>query len=158
MTITSNINKKSLIVNLAIPLAVGGISALITSDGFKNYAAVNKPMLSPPAVVFPIVWTILYILMGISSYLVYERKDHDNKRALIFYAIQLFFNFMWPIFFFGFEAYLFSFIWLVLLWLFELATLISFYRTNKTAGLLQIPYQLWLTFAGYLNLAVYLLN
>ncbi len=158
MTITSNINKKSLIVNIAIPLAVGGISALLTSGGFKDYAEFTKPPLSPASWLFPVVWTILYILMGISSYLVFERKDVDSKRALTFYSIQLAMNFMWPIFFFGLDAFLFSFIWLVLLWLFLLATIISFYQINKLAGLLQIPYLIWLTFAGYLNLAVYLLN
>ncbi len=158
MTVTSNIDKKALIANIAIPVAVGAVSGLINSRGFKNYAEMTKPPLSPPSWVFPVVWTILYILMGISSYLVYERKSDDGKRAFTFYAIQLALNFMWPVFFFGFEAYLFSFIWLVLLWIFQLATLISFYRINKTAGLLQIPYLLWLTFAGYLNLSVYLLN
>ncbi len=158
MTITSNIDKKSLLANIAIPLAVGGISALITSDGFKDYAEVIKPPFSPPSWIFPVVWTVLYILMGISSYLIYESKNENSKRALIFYSIQLALNFMWPVFFFGFDAYLFSFIWLLLLWIFQLATLISFYRINKTAGILQIPYQIWLTFAGYLNLAVFLLN
>lgn len=158
MIVTSNIKWKSLLINIAIPLAVGGISSLITMDGFKDYAELVKPVLSPPAWVFPVVWTILYVLMGISSYLVYERKDAENKRALTFYAIQLAMNFMWPIFFFGLDAYLFSFIWLVILWIFVLATVISFYRVNKTAGLLQIPYLIWLTFAAYLNLSVYLLN
>lgn len=158
MTVTSNIKWKSLLVNIAIPLAVGGVSALITGGGFKNYGAVAKPVLSPPSWIFPVVWTILYILMGISSYLIYEKDDSSAKRPLAIYAIQLFFNFLWPIFFFSFEAYLFSFIWLLLLWAFVFAMIIEFYKVNKTAGLLQIPYLIWLTFAAYLNLAVYLLN
>ena len=158
MTVTSNIKWKSLLVNIAIPLLVGGISSLITMDGFRQYKEINQPPLSPPSAVFPVVWTILYILMGISSYLVYEKKDADNKNALTLYAIQLAVNFIWPIFFFGFNAYLFSFIILIVLWIFVLLTIISFYKINKTAALLMIPYLIWLTFAGYLNLGVYILN
>ncbi len=158
MTVTSNIKWKSLLLNIAIPLAVGGVSSLITKDGFKDYQTVNQPPLSPPAWLFPVVWTILYILMGISSYLIVEKNDTDNKKALTFYAIQLAINFIWPIFFFGFDAYLFSFILLVLLWVFVLLTTINFYKINKTAGIFMIPYLIWLTFAAYLNLGVYLLN
>lgn len=158
LTVTSNIKWKSLLVNIAIPLLVGGISSLITMDGFRQYTEINQPPLSPPSAVFPVVWTILYILMGISSYLVYEKKDADNKNALTLYAIQLAINFIWPIFFFGFNAYLFSFIILIVLWIFVLLTIISFYKINKTAALLMTPYLIWLTFAGYLNLGVYILN
>lgn len=158
MTITWNINKKSLIVNLAIPLAVGGISALITGGGFKDYSGVAKPVLSPPAILFPIVWTLLYILMGISAYIVWERDTTKARLPITLYAIQLFLNFMWPIFFFSFKAYLFSFVWLLILWAFVIAMIVSFYKFNKLAGLLQIPYLLWLTFAAYLNLGVFLLN
>lgn len=158
MTVTANINKKSLIINLLIPLAVGGISALITGDGFSEYKSVTKPFLSPPAVLFPIVWTVLYILMGISSYIVWERDGEKLRRPVTVYAIQLFLNFLWPIFFFSFKAYFFSFIWLILLWAFVLVMVIEFSRISKAAGLLQVPYLLWTTFAAYLNLGVYLLN
>lgn len=158
MTVTSNINKKSLLINIAIPLAVGGISALITNSGFREYKNVSQPALSPPPAVFPIVWSILYILMGISSYLIWEKDKSKAKKPLAIYAIQLFFNFMWPIFFFSFEAYLFSFIWLLILWVLVLVMIIYFNRVSKTAAVLQIPYLLWLTFAAYLNLGVYLLN
>lgn len=158
MTVTSNIKWKSLLVNIAIPLLVGGLSSLITMDRFRQYTEINQPPLSPPSAVFPIVWTTLYILMGIASYLIYEKKDADNKNALTLYAIQLAVNFIWPIFFFGFNAYLFSFIILIVLWIFVLLTIISFYKINKTAGLLMIPYLIWLTFAAYLNLGVYILN
>lgn len=158
MTVTSNIKWKSLLINIVIPLAVGGVASLITMGGFKDYSSVVKPPLSPPPWLFPVVWTILYILMGISSYLVYEKNDADNKKALTLYAIQLALNFIWPIFFFGFDAYFFSFILLIILWVFVLLTIISFYKTNKLAGLLMIPYLIWLTFAAYLNLGVYLLN
>lgn len=158
MQITANINKKSLIINLLIPLAVGGISALITGDGFTEYRDVAKPYLSPPAVLFPIVWTILYIFMGISSYIIWERDKDKTRRPVTVYAIQLFLNFMWPIFFFSFKAYLFSFIWILLLWAFVLATVIEFSKVSKFAGLLQLPYLLWTSFAAYLNLGVFLLN
>lgn len=158
MTITWNINKKSLITNIAIPLLVGGISALITGGGFKDYSNVARPALSPPAILFPIVWTLLYILMGISAYIVWERDTTKARLPIAIYAIQLFLNFMWPIFFFSFKAYLFSFIWLLLLWAFVLAMIIVFYKVNRLAGILQIPYLLWLTFAAYLNLGVFLLN
>ena len=158
MTVKSNIKWKNLLVNIAIPLAVGGISALITGSGFRDYQNVTQPPLSPPALVFPVVWTVLYALMGVSSYLIWEKGKDERSRPLTVYAVQLFLNFLWPVFFFMLKAYLFAFIWLILLWIFVLVMIILFYRTNKTAGLLQIPYILWLTFAAYLNLGVYLLN
>ena len=158
MTVTSNIKWKNLLISIIIPLAVGGISSLITMNGFENYGNIQQPPLSPPSWLFPIVWTILYVMMGFASYLIYETKDNNNKHALIFYSIQLAINFIWPIFFFGFDAYFFSFILIIILLIFVILTMISFYRINKTAGLLLIPYLLWLIFAAYLNLGVYLLN
>lgn len=157
MTVT-NINLKKLLLNLAIPLAVGGISALITMNSFKEYGMMEKPDLSPPAWLFPVVWTALYLLMGISSYIISSSKSPEKNQALIIYGVQLFINALWPIFFFLMKAYLFSFIWLLLLWAFVLAMIIIFYKINKTAGIIQIPYLIWLSFAGYLNLAVYFLN
>lgn len=157
MTVTS-INLKKLLLSVAIPLATGGLSALITMNGFKEYATMEKPALSPPAWLFPVVWTVLYILMGISSYLVASSKSEDKTQALIIYGVQLFLNFLWPILFFLMKAYLFSFIWLVLLWAFVLAMIAIFYKINKTSGIIQIPYLIWLSFAGYLNLAVFFLN
>lgn len=158
MTITSNINRKSLIINIAIPLAVGGISALITNDAFKDYENVIKPPLSPPSWLFPIIWTILYILMGISTYLIYEKDKTLNKTSLIIYSIQLSLNFIWPIFFFGFRSYLFSFILLSAIIVLVSGMIVLFYKENKIAALIQLPYLVWLLFAGYLNLSVYLLN
>lgn len=159
MTVKTNINFKRLILSVAIPLAVGGISSLIVNGEFKSYATeVIKPPLSPPQWLFPVAWTLLYILMGISSYLIYEKDKTEAKQPLAIYAVQLVLNFMWPIFFFMQRAYLFSFIWLLLLWAFALAMIISFYKINKASGILQIPYLIWLSFAGYLNLWVYLLN
>lgn len=151
---------KQFLICLAIPLLVGGLSALITRTGMDIFETINKPSLSPPGWLFPVVWTILFILMGIASYLVLvsEKPQGEINRALTVYGIQLIFNFFWSIFFFNFSLYLFSFIWLVLLWLLILATAVLFYRISKPAGYLMIPYLLWVTFAGYLNFQIYLLN
>ncbi len=159
LTVKTNINFKHLIIAVVIPLAVGGISSLIVGSGFEVYSsAVTKPPLSPPDWLFPVVWTALYILMGVSSYLVYEKDKSDAKQPLAVYAVGLALNFMWPIFFFSLSAYLFSFIWLLVLWSLVIVTAVMFSRASRLAGLLQIPYVLWLTFAAYLNLSVYILN
>ncbi len=158
MNILTNINKKHLLICVIIPLLVGGASALITGDAFKNYQSYQQPPLSPPSWLFPVVWTILYILMGISSYLVYQRKSTLLNKELIIYAVSLFMNFAWPFAFFLFKAYLFSFVWLIALLAVVIVMTVWFYKTSHLAGVLQIPYILWLAFAGYLNLGVYLLN
>ncbi|MBR6767818.1 MAG: tryptophan-rich sensory protein [Clostridia bacterium] len=154
------INKKLLIICIVIPLAVGGLAALITGGGMDTFETLNKPPLSPPGWLFPVVWTILYILMGIASYLVLTSGKHpENIRAAItVYGIQLAFNFIWPLLFFGLSAYLFSFVWLTALWLLIFATIALFHRISETAGWLMIPYLIWVTFAGYLNLGIYFLN
>ena len=153
-------NWKTLLLFIAIPLIVGALAALITGGGMSDFAALNQPPLSPPAWLFPVAWTILYTLMGISSYLVYisDAPSGEIRSALTLYGIQLVINFLWPIFFFEFGMYLFSFVWLLLLWVMVLWTLISFFRISRPAGWLMIPYLAWLTFAAYLNLAIYLLN
>lgn len=159
LTITSNIKWKSLLINIAIPVSVGIISSLITGGGFDEYTeSIIKPPLSPSPIIFPIVWTLLYILMGISTYLITQNNEIKENKALIIYAVQLAINFLWPVFFFGFGAYLFSFIWLILLIISVILMIILFYMQNKKAALLQIPYLIWLFFAAYLNFAVYLLN
>lgn len=150
---------KKLIACLAIPLAVGGVAALLTRNSMQAFETLNKPPLSPPGWLFPVVWTILYILMGIASYLILrEEKTQQTGTALVFYGAQLVFNFFWPIIFFNLEMYLFAFVWLVLLELLIVATAVLFYKITKPAGYLMIPYILWVAFAGYLNCAIYLLN
>ena len=153
-------NTKLLILCLVIPLAVGGIAALLTGSGMDAFETLNQPPLSPPGWLFPVVWTILYILMGIASYLVLTsgKSQESIRRALVLYGIQLALNFLWPVFFFSLSAYLYAFIWLLALWLLILATTVSFYRISDIAGYLMIPYLIWVTFAGYLNLGVDLLN
>lgn len=148
---------KKLIFCIALPLGVGGLSAFLTRGGMEIFESLNKPSLSPPGWLFPVVWTILYILMGIASYLVIT-SGKPGRSALTVYGIQLIFNFFWSIFFFNFEAYLFSFIWLIILWIFILATLILFFKISEPAGYLLIPYLFWVAFAGYLNYYIYLLN
>lgn len=150
---------KTLIICIAIPLAVGGLSALLTQNSMMAFGELTQPKLSPPAWLFPVVWSILYVFMGVASYLIVTSdKPARSRTALTVYGIQLFFNFFWSIIFFRFEAYLFAFVWLVLLWLFVLLNTVLFSRIRKSAGYLMIPYLLWVTFAGYLNLGIYLLN
>lgn len=154
------INYKLLAVCIAIPLAVGALAGFLTSGSMEAFGALNKPALSPPGFLFPIVWTILYVLMGISSYLVLTSGQGKMKirDAMITYGLQLVFNFFWSIWFFNFGWYLFAFVWLLVLWVLIFNTIASFYEISKIAAYLMIPYLLWVTFAGYLNFAIYLMN
>ncbi len=151
---------KKLAVCLLVPLIVGGVAAALSMSGMKAFDALEKPALTPPGWVFPVVWTALYLMMGLASYLVSESGAPADavSAALTVYACQLCVNFFWSMLFFHFELYLFSFFWLVALWFMVLATFAIFRKLDKTAGLLILPYLLWVTFAGYLNLGVYLLN
>lgn len=141
---------------LVLPLLVGGIVGFIISK-FIQYDNLNKPFLSPPQLAFPIVWTILYILMGISFGILSEKNLLDSKSKFLYY-FQLLINALWSIFFFVFEWRLFAFIWIILLDIVVILMTINFYKKNKLAGILQIPYIIWILFATYLNLAFYLLN
>lgn len=148
----------SFIICVFIPLAVGSLSAFLTKDAMLHYSQVLKPGITPPAVVFPIVWTILYVLMGISSFIICSSDNAMKQSALNWYAIQLLFNFIWSIIFFNFQNYLFSFIWLIALIICIIIMMIKFYKINPLSAYLQIPYLLWCLFAAYLNLSIYLLN
>lgn len=166
---------KSLIISILIPLAVGALSAFLTRDSMMAFSALEKPPLSPPGWLFPVVWTILYILMGIASYLALtagpafpqatgrlSRTASENTLsedpALRFYAAQLVFNFGWSLIFFNQEAYLLAFFWLLILWLLILITTLLFWQRSRLAGILMLPYLAWVTFAGYLNLGIWWLN
>ncbi len=152
-------NWKTLVVGILIPLATGAVAGFLTRGGMESFASLNKPPLSPPAWVFPIAWTILYTLMGISSYLIYNTKENmGNSQALSTYGYQLIVNFLWPVFFFNFQWYFFAFLWLVLLWVLVAKMILEFGEISQTAALLNVPYLLWLSFAGYLNLGIWLLN
>lgn len=151
---------RSLIAALAIPLAVGGLSAWVTKDAMERFAELDQPPLSPPGWVFPVVWTILFILMGVASYLVGTSgmPGWERRNALLLYGVQLAVNFFWSIFFFNMGWYLFSFFWLALLWLLVLETIDLFWKISRSAGILLFPYLAWITFAGYLNFGIFLLN
>ena len=142
--------------SILIPVIIGGIIGLIISKSI-DYNNLIKPILSPPSILFPIVWTILYILMGISYAILESNSQVDSKINFIYY-FQLFVNALWSIFFFSLKWRLFSFIWILLLDVLVIIMIIKFYNKNKTSVLLQIPYLLWILFASYLNLGVYLLN
>lgn len=152
------VNYKKLAANIALPLLVGAVSAWISRDGMQAFKNVPQPPLSPPSALFPIVWTVLYILMGTASYIVSRSDSCETDNALTLYAVQLGFNFFWSMFFFKFGMYLFAFFWLAALWVFIWLTARAFGRINKTARNLLIPYLVWVAFAGYLNLGVYFLN
>ena len=153
--------KKGLLLKcIAVPLAVGVIASLLTGGGMETFASLNKPPLSPPGWLFPVVWTILYILMGVASYLVLvQQADAGQKRDAIFlYGLQLAVNFLWPLVFFGLRWYLAAFLILLALWVLIFLTIRAFSDIDEPAGDLLLPYILWVTFAGYLNVGVYLLN
>ena len=150
---------KQLLIALAIPLAVGGLSALI-SGGMSDYQDLAKPPLSPPGWVFAVVWPILYLLMGYASYLIYtaDAPEGQKKRALTLYAIQLVLNVLWSPVYFGLEWRLVAFFILIALWVAILLTMRAFSMVSEKAGDLLLPYVLWVTFAAYLNLGTVLLN
>ena len=147
-------NLKIYIISIVSTLLVGGLAGLLSMNSMGIYSFINRPPLSPPSWLFPVVWTILYILMGISVAIYYIKT---NKVPAI-YIFQLLVNFIWPLIFFNLEAYFLSFIVLLLLIVLVIKMIKEFYNVSKLAGLLQIPYLIWLLFATYLNFAIYLLN
>lgn len=149
---------KQLIIAILIPLVIGFLSSAFTMNSMEVYQSLNKPPLSPPGWVFGVVWPILYILMGISSYIIYKSNDPDKGNVLVLYGLQLIMNGLWPIFFFVMEKYLFSTIWLILLIGIVVLVTIFFYKISKPAGLLMIPYIIWLCFALYLNFYIFIYN
>lgn len=151
-------SRNTLIFFLGGTLLLGFLSGLLSMNSAETYAAFIRPPLSPPGILFPIVWTVLYLLMGMSAFLVYESKSSGSSQALLVYAIQLGINLLWPIFFFPLHLYLFSFIWLLLLLYFVILMTVLFYGISPLAAYLRIPYILWIIFAGYLNLGVCILN
>jgi len=149
-------NLKIYIKSVLIPVLLGGIVGFLIS-GSMDYNSLEKPFLSPPSILFPIVWTVLYILMGISYGRLESKSLMDTKSKIIYY-LQLFVNLLWPVFFFLFKWRLFSSVWILLLVFLVLIMIINFYRKDKISGLLQIPYLLWNIFATYLTISIYLLN
>lgn len=149
------------IISIVISLGTGILSALLTRGNMNLYEEIATPAIAPPAILFPIVWTILYVLMGISAAIIYNSDASSPEmrtKALFTYGVSLVVNFFWSIIFFNMRSYLLAFIWLVLLWALIIKTIVEYKPINKTAAYLQLPYLLWVTFAGYLNLSIYLLN
>ena len=153
-------NRKLLIKSIALPLLVGAVAGLLTRSAMQDFDALIKPPLSPPGWLFPVVWTILYTLMGISAYLI-KTSDADAEAksdALMIYNYQLIVNFLWSIFFFNFEWRLFSFVWILLLWVLIILMIRQFDKISQTAAYINLPYLLWVTFAAYLNFGIWWLN
>lgn len=157
MSAVINWNKiKTYAVSILIPVAFGAVVGLLIS-GFMDYDELKKPVLAPPPVLFPIAWSVLYLLMGVSYGILKDKRLDDEGVTAVYYA-QLIVNLIWPVLFFVLKWRLIAFIWIVLLAVLVIMTAVSFYNKNKTAGLLQLPYVAWTLFASYLNLFVYILN
>lgn len=144
------------IKSILVPLLIGGLVGIVTSN-YIDYNSLIQPSWAPPGFLFPIVWTILYALMGVSYGILKSNSLLDFKTSTLYY-VQLFVNALWSIFFFVFKWRLFSFIWILLLIVLVYLMIKDFYSKNKVAGLIQLPYLLWIIFASFLNLAVYILN
>lgn len=149
---------KPYVVSIFCTLAASGLVGWATSGAMAAYESVRKSPLTPPSFVFPIVWTILYTLMGISAAMIYQSNSPGKRRALIIYAIQLIVNLAWSFLFFNLQIYGLSFFWLLLLLVLIIVMIIQFWPINRTAALLQIPYLIWVSFAGYLAYSVWILN
>lgn len=152
------------VVFIVGPLVVGVIASILTGDAMMSFGALKQPPLAPPAWLFPVAWTILYLLMGVASYLIYRLRPSDKagkllrKQELVLYFMQLVFNFMWTILFFRLEVRYFAFGWLLLMWLMILVLIVLTFRNQKAAAWCLIPYILWCTFAAYLNIMIAVLN
>lgn len=151
-----NKSKKTKIIFILISLAVGGLSAFLTRNNMNVFDTIQKPPLTPPAAVFPIVWGVLFTLMGYGAARVY--LEDPTSKAIEVFGVNLAVNFFWSIIFFNLQAYTFAFIWLLLLIAVVTVMIIKFYQVDKAAAYLQLPYLAWLLFAGYLNLYIALMN
>lgn len=160
MVLIHNFDIKKLSISCAISLGIGALSSFISMFGRDNFENAIKPPLNPPTWLFPIVWTILFLLMGISAYLVYKSDSDDQAKtkALTAYGVQLLINFFWPIIFFNLSAYLFASIWIIILLISIIIMIKLFYDIDRCAAYLQIPYLIWVCFATYLTLAITVLN
>jgi benzodiazapine receptor len=150
-----------LVVALAVPLAVGGLGGIATSSSVSTwYQTLSRPSWNPPDWVFGPVWTLLYILMGVAMWLVWRSgwDSPEGQMGLILFGVQLLFNLLWSLIFFGLRKPGWALLEIGLLWVLILATLVQFYRLRPGAGLLLVPYQLWVTFATALNAAIWWLN
>lgn len=143
-------------IEIFIPLILGGLIGFFLKDNFSFYQTLNKPFFAPPKWLFPVVWSILYLLMGISYYLV--RKEDNNPKDKYLFYLQLFVNLLWPILFFKFEQLLLSSFWIFILDVLIILMILSFKKINPKASQLQIPYLIWSLFATFLNISIFFLN
>ncbi len=147
------------VIAIAIPLGVGALAAILTRSGVDTLEGIRQSVLTPPEIVFPIVWTILYALMGISLARIWMAEPSPERgRGLSLFLFQLIFNFFWSIFFFNMNAFGFSLLWIIALWVLIGLMILSFYKVDKLAAWLQVPYFLWVTFATYLTYQVWRMN
>ena len=152
---------KPYVISIALALGVGILAALMTRGSMDVYQTIVTPPLSPPSILFPIVWSILYVLMGVSAAMIYKKRELQEdavKKSLTTYLLSLIANFVWSLIFFNVRAYLVAFIWLLLLLYLIIDTIVQYKKIDPLAAYLQIPYALWVAFAGYLNVAIWLLN
>ncbi len=149
---------KELILNILVPVLLGILVGFLIMPSINDYQKLLQPSLSPPNYLFSLVWIILYILMGISFYLISTTNSFKKKRASDIYFTQLFVNLLWPIIFFTFKLRFFAFIWIIILIILVTMMIFEFYKIYKKAAYLQIPYLLWILFAAYLNFSIYWLN
>lgn len=145
---------KALAASLALSLGTGILSSILTPNSKEEYAQLYRPPLAPPGWVFPVVWTVLFILMGFATYFVYVSENELRDGALKLYLAQLVFNLGWSVIFFRWNAYLVAFLWLVILWFMVFLMVKRFGEIDDLSGKLIMPYLIWLTFAGYLNLSI----
>lgn len=153
-----NLDIKKLLFYIITTILIGVIPSIFVFKSMNVYNSLNRPPLSPPPIVFPIAWTILYMLMGISIYIIMQSKRKLKKNARLIYYIQLITNALWSPIFFGFEEYFLAFLWILMLIVFVITMIFTFYKISKKAAYIQIPYLLWLLFASYLNFGVFVLN
>lgn len=152
-------NLGDLIISIIIHLGGGYVIGILAGNSKEIYARLEKPFFSPPDFVFPVVWSILYVMMAIAAYRIYQLKKSENVRgALGVYTIQLVLNFLWSIIFFKFRLYGIAFIEVIILLIFIFISLWKFIRVDKIAGYLLVPYALWSSFAAVLNCFIWMLN
>lgn len=149
---------KYIILNIAISLGIGALSALCTFNAMELYQKINRPKIAPPPYVFPITWTILYVLIGLSSYLIHRSRDDHKESALILYYFQLIINFAWPITFFNYQNFLLALAILIALNISVIILIRMFYKIRPIAAYLLLPYLGWILFALYLNFWIFLRN
>lgn len=149
---------KYIILNIAISLGIGALSALCTFNAMELYQKINRPKIAPPTYVFPITWTILYVLIGLSSYLIHRSRDDHKESALILYYFQLIINFAWPITFFNYQNFLLALAILIALNISVIILIRMFYKIRPIAAYLLLPYLGWILFALYLNFWIFLRN